>query len=87
MVVVASPLPVAVTSTDSILPKLQEQVQYSCNFNINIIGDCEWFLGMHIIQDRKTRTLRLSQASYIDKIADHFIGETPRSISTPMSQE
>ena len=61
--------------------KLQQQ------FKIRTIGDCEWFLGMHIIRDRKTRKLWLSQESYIDEIADRFGETSSRSISVPITQE
>ena len=36
-------------------------------------GELEWFLGINVIRDRKKRRLTLSQASYIDKIANRFL--------------
>lgn len=46
----------------------------------------QWFLGMEVIRDRQRRLIWLSQASYIDKIAN--LAETERCTPlTPMTKE
>jgi hypothetical protein len=41
-------------------------------FEMKIMDDFKWFLGMRIDRDRQNRKLFLSQASYIQKIAEQF---------------
>jgi reverse transcriptase-like protein/Pol polyprotein len=54
-------------------------------FEITDLGDLKWFLGMHVVRDRASRSIWLSQAAYIDKIADKFkIDVTGRMPDTPM---
>ena len=48
-------------------------------------GNLQWFLGIEIIRDLKTRRIWLSQASYIEKITN--LAETVTPDQTPMSAE
>jgi hypothetical protein len=45
----------------------------------------QWFLGIEILRDRKSRLIWLSQSSYLKKIAD--LAQSTPSSSTPMSRE
>lgn len=44
-------------------------------FDIRDQGDLKWFLGIEIRRNRKTKEMWLSQESYIDQIAQRFLGE------------
>ena len=41
-------------------------------FELTDIGDLKWFLGMHVVRDRASRSIWLSQQAYIDKITDQY---------------
>ena len=57
-------------------------------FTIKEVGNLKWFLGMHIIRDRKKKTLWLSQLSYIEKVKSQFISEEPTKLpDTPIQEE
>jgi hypothetical protein len=51
------------------------------------LGGLKWFLGMHIIRDRATRCLWLSQLSYIEKVENEFISDLSRCPETPITEE
>lgn len=42
-------------------------------------------LGMHIIRDRDSRTLFLSQIEYVEKVLNRFKMKDSKPISTPLS--
>ena len=48
------------------------------------LGEIAWILGIHIIQDRSTGRIALSQEKYINEILEHFGKSDARPISTPM---
>ena len=41
-------------------------------YDLRIIPEANWFLGIRIVRDRATRRLWLCQDSYIDKLAERF---------------
>ena len=41
-------------------------------YEMRILGDAEYFLGIRIVRDRPARKLWLVQDSYIDKLATKF---------------
>jgi hypothetical protein len=57
-------------------------------YNMTKLGEPKWFLGIHILRDRRNRTIWLTQDAYIDKIAHRFSiqleGKVP---STPIGLE
>lgn len=56
-------------------------------YEMRYIGELEWFLGIRVVRDRKTRRLWLCQDSYIDKIAAKFnISTDTKFPKTPMPQ-
>ena len=47
--------------------KVQETVEgLKKTFTIKEIGELKWFLGMHIVRDRRKRSLWISQLSYVE---------------------
>ena len=59
----------------------------SKTLTIEVIGELKWFLGLHIIRHRPSRTLWLSQKAYIQKIYNELAPTDKRSTrppSTPM---
>ena len=48
------------------------------------LGELHWLLGIEVKRDRETRTISLSQRSYIDAIIRRFGLEDSKPISTPM---
>ncbi|KID83900.1 polyprotein [Metarhizium guizhouense ARSEF 977] len=57
-------------------------------YKMTQLGEPKWFLGIHILRDRRNRTIWLTQDAYIDKIAHkfsiHLDGKVP---ATPMGLE
>jgi hypothetical protein len=67
--------------TRDLIRELQKQYQ------MNILGELRWFLGIHILRDRRQRRLWLSQEAYIEKIANEYeIDLTARLPDTPMAE-
>ncbi|KAL3954369.1 hypothetical protein ACCO45_009932 [Purpureocillium lilacinum] len=57
-------------------------------YEMSVLGDPKWFLGIHIIRDRAKRSIWLSQEAYIDKIAHQFdIALDSKLPETPMAEE
>jgi len=59
--------------------------QLGRRFTIKRIGELSWFLGIHVIRDRKRRLLWLSQRSYIEKVASQFPNTFERA-DTPITE-
>ena len=53
-------------------------------FEMKDLGDARVILGMEIVRDRKSRTLRLTQKSYIQKILNRFNLDGAKSESTSL---
>src|SRR6266480_4650772 len=52
---------------------------------INILGELRWFLGIHVLRDRRQRLLWLSQQAFIKKITNQYeINLTGRLPDVPM---
>ena len=49
------------------------------------LGAAKKILGMRIIQDRKIRTLNLSQSKYINKVLKRFNMQDAKVVSTPLA--
>ena len=41
-------------------------------YEIRALGELRWFLGIRVIRDKSTRTIKLIQDAFIDKIANKF---------------
>ena len=55
-------------------------------YQLNFLGELKWFLGIHVLRDRQSRQLWLSQRAYIDKLTTRFgIDTSGRLPDTPMS--
>jgi hypothetical protein len=39
-------------------------------YQLNILGELKWFLGIHVLRDRQQKKLWLSQEAFIEKIAN-----------------
>jgi hypothetical protein len=48
------------------------------------LGEISWILGMHIMQDRATGWIALSQEKYITEVLERFRKTNVHPISTPM---
>jgi len=55
-----------VEKTQGLIQELQREYQ------INILGELTWFLGIHVLRDRRQKKLWLSQEVYIEKIANQY---------------
>ena len=55
-------------------------------FKMKDLGDVKEFLGIEIIRNRVSRTLRLTQSSYISKILESFQTSDSNLTATPMMQ-
>jgi Reverse transcriptase (RNA-dependent DNA polymerase) len=53
-------------------------------FEIKDLGDVHWLLGVAITCDRKSRTVSLSQASYIDTVVAQFNMQDAYPVATPL---
>lgn len=59
--------------------------QLLARYEIRELGELKWFLGIKLVRDRQKKLIRLSQESYIEKIADKFnIKLGSRTTSTPV---
>jgi hypothetical protein len=57
-------------------------------YNMTVLGEPKWFLGIHIIRNRAKRTIWLTQDAYIDKIAHQYGVDLETKIpETPMAEE
>ena len=57
-------------------------------YQMTLLGEPKWFLGIHILRDRRQRTMWLTQDAYVDKIAHKFaIQLEDKAPGTPMSLE
>ena len=66
---------------DSTIAELQKK------FQLNVIGDLKWFLGIHVLRDRRQKKLWLSQTAFIEKIANMYgIDTSGRMPDTPMKE-
>ena len=54
------------------------------SYNLSGGGNLQWFLGIEVIRDRSRRLIWLSQASYIDKIAQLVTESSGSNPRTPM---
>ena len=52
--------------------KLPAKKELEKTFELTDIRDLKWFLGMHVVRDRASRSIWLSQQAYIDKITDQY---------------
>jgi transposase InsO family protein len=67
--------------TKSLIQELQQQYQ------MKILGELKWFLGIHVLRDRKQRKIWLSQEAYVEKIANQYeIDLAGRLPDTPMGE-
>ena len=57
-------------------------------YQMSEMGEPKWFLGIHILRDRRRKTMWLTQDAYIDKVAHRFeIKLDGKMPDTPMSSE
>ena len=64
------------------------QQQLFNTYEMRLLGEVQWFLGIHITRDRLTQHLWLSQSSYIDKLLAKFkISTEGRRVDTPLPIE
>jgi transposase InsO family protein len=55
-------------------------------YQLSFLGELKWFLGIHVLRDRQSRKVWLSQQAYIDKLTARFdIDITGRLPDTPMT--
>ncbi|KAM4063250.1 reverse transcriptase (RNA-dependent DNA polymerase) [Hirsutella rhossiliensis] len=52
-------------------------------YQMTLLGEPRWFLGIHILRDRSQRTIWLTQDAYIEKIA-HKLLDPSRLVSNPL---
>ena len=62
--------------------KLKRSLQYK--FAMKELGQARHILGMRIERNRRTKTLRLSQSNYIQKMLKRFTMENAKPTSTPL---
>src|SRR5579871_6115728 len=53
-------------------------------FEMKDLGDLTYFLGIHIIQNRKTQTIFINQSNYISKILTQFNMQDCKPAKTPL---
>jgi hypothetical protein len=68
------------------LPHLLEEykVQFHAHYVLTDLGPVSWLLGIKVTQDRLTRSISLSQSSYIDNILVQFALANAKAQLTPM---
>lgn len=71
-----------VTNTKRIMDDLKKQL--GARFEIVDLGEARWLLGFEIHRNRATRTISLSQASYIDTVLDRFHMTDAYTLTIPM---
>jgi hypothetical protein len=56
-------------------------------FELNLLGELKWFLGIHVLRDRQSKKLWLSQKAYIDKLITNFDIDVRGTLPfTPMAE-
>jgi hypothetical protein len=67
-------------------PELVEEIKEKMGTRVEVtdLGELHWLLGIEVMHDRDSHTLRLSQKSYIKDIIRRFNFDDLRPISTPM---
>jgi hypothetical protein len=56
-------------------------------YQLNVLGELKWFLGIHVLRDQRQKKIWLSQEAYIKKIANQYsIGLEGRMPNTPMTE-
>jgi hypothetical protein len=56
-------------------------------YQLSFLGELKWFLGVHVLRDRQSRQIWLSQQAYIDKLTARFnIDVTGKLPETPMAE-
>lgn len=69
-------------STIHLITALKDKI---CTYvEITDLGDLHWLLGIEVTRNRESRTLSLSQKSYLDSIIRHFGFEELKPVSNPM---
>ena len=58
--------------------------EFKKRYKMKDLGEASEFLGMHIVRNRATRTLQLTQSNYVDKILERFRMTGSKSVDTPM---
>ncbi|EXU94526.1 reverse transcriptase domain protein [Metarhizium robertsii] len=57
-------------------------------YKMTQLGEPKWFLGIHILRNRRNRTIWLTQDAYIDKVAHKFSVQLEGKVpATPMGLE
>ena len=69
-------------SSPSLINDIQEEIGRI--FKITLLGPISWLLGMEVTRDRESRTLTLSQKTYIDSLLQKFNMEKCKPASTPL---
>src|SRR5882672_6768893 len=72
----------AAASNKAEMAKLKEQLGNF--FGLLDLGELKWLLGMAVTRNRRTRTISLSQAAYIESIAKHLHLEDTHPVTTPL---
>jgi hypothetical protein len=61
--------------------------ELGAKYHLSVLGELKWFLGIHVLRDRNSRKLWLSQQAYVDKLTTRFnidtLGKLP---DTPMAE-
>ena len=60
------------------------KAQFHARYTLTDLGPVNWLLGIKITQDRSTRSISLSQSTYIDSILARFALEDVKAQATPM---
>jgi len=55
-------------------------------YKIKFLGEADWFLGMSIVRDRKSKLLWLHQKSYAETVLEEFGMEECKGVSSPGAQ-
>ena len=63
------------------------EAQLMSKYELRLLGEGEYFLGIRIIRNREERKAWLVQDSYIDKLSERFNVTTSRPPKTPLSGE
>jgi hypothetical protein len=70
--------------TSSVLLMREVKSKFSQEFEITDLGEIHWLLGIEILRDRSTRTISLSQKSYIDSVLKRYGLEDAKPLAIPM---
>lgn len=62
----------------------QVKADLNAKFHMTDLGECSYYLGMSIKRNRSTRTIRLGQKAYIEKILAEFDFTGLNPVRTPM---